>query len=181
VIPVTSRWANLGVTPAYERWTVQFQLRHGATTIWQTASSLNLETFLPTADQSVSDPWQIPASIPPGTYDLLVVVTDPSGYRRPLPLAIDGQLADGSYRVGSVQVADSPHPGTQSLTMRLQADTFVRDGAASINFGAQPWLQVKHGDPGWNRRTYLRVAVPPWMVELSRRGWSGCESGACAA
>jgi hypothetical protein len=162
LIPVTSRWANLGVTPAYERWTVQFALRQGATTIWQTLSSLNLESLLPTSDQAVSDQWQLPATLPPGRYDLVLAVTDPSGYRRPLPLAINGQQADGSYQLGSVQVAGPPQPGTTPITLPLQADTFVRDGAAAtITFGAQPWLQVKHGDPGWNRRTYLRVAVPP--------------------
>jgi hypothetical protein len=45
----------------------------------------------------MEDRFTLPASVPAGRYALSVVVKDPSGYRDPLPLAVPGRRANGTY------------------------------------------------------------------------------------
>jgi hypothetical protein len=52
----------------------------------------------------VRDRWRLPEDIPPGLYDLHLIIRDPSGYRDPLALAISGRMSDGSYRMDNLVV-----------------------------------------------------------------------------
>jgi hypothetical protein len=99
-------WRNIGVTPTYESWNVNFELRNSSgATVWTGTSSMNLRLYLPeTTDRSVSDTFVLPSGIAAGTYNLVLVVKDPTGVRKPLPLAIQGRAADGAYPLGSVTV-----------------------------------------------------------------------------
>lgn len=112
--PMILTWSNLGVTPAYTQWSVRLQLRTHQTNalVADQTSNLDLQTVLPTRDASsgTDTPLQnlealtVPADIASGTYDVVVVVTDPTGYYKPLALANAGRRADGSYLLGSVSV-----------------------------------------------------------------------------
>jgi hypothetical protein len=51
--------------------------------------------------QTISDALPL-SGVAPGTYDLRVQITHPSGYLAPMALAIGGRNADGSYSIGSV-------------------------------------------------------------------------------
>lgn len=74
-----------------------------------TRSSIELRTFLPTGDAPVTadDAITVPASVAPGSYDVHLRVVSLDGYLEPLNLAIAGRAADGSYKLGSVEVAAS--------------------------------------------------------------------------
>ncbi len=105
---VTTKWSNVGVTPAYDDWNVTVQLRNPSTgaVALRGTSSLNLRSLLPTGEtpKTVTDSFVLPSGVGAGTYDVVVQVVDPAGYARPLNLAIYGKAGDGSYRLGSVKV-----------------------------------------------------------------------------
>jgi hypothetical protein len=110
---VTSRWRNAGVAPIYEPFNVMLQLRTTQSTapVFQQQLSVPLRTLLPsTATTSYSDTITVPANLTPGTYTVAVAVLDPSGYRRPLKLAIQGRQSDGSYSLGTITVTASSGP-----------------------------------------------------------------------
>lgn len=119
---VASSWSNVGVAPIYERWDVMVQLRNRSTgaVVWQAKSAFDLRNLLPTKDRStgvdtpvdVGDTFQLPATVPVDTYDLVVVVVDPASYYKPLSLAISGRRADGSYALGQVSVANNAASAT---------------------------------------------------------------------
>jgi hypothetical protein len=110
---IRSAWSNLGVTPAYNAWDVTFDLRQLSTgeSVWEDTSQIDLQTLLPTSpersgqnSQVTSDTFTLPASVPPGEYELGLTVRDPGGYYAPLALAIEGRGTDGRYGLGSVAV-----------------------------------------------------------------------------
>lgn len=107
---INSNWTNVGVAPVYETWDVVYRLRNSSGQIsWQGKSALNLKTLLPASSPvSFPDSFTLPASLPYGTYQLNVLVTDPAASRTlPLALAIAGKTSDGSYLLGSVSVAST--------------------------------------------------------------------------
>ncbi|MGO9838265.1 MAG: DUF4832 domain-containing protein [Polyangiaceae bacterium] len=111
---VATNWSNVNVTPAYDPWNVTFQLRSTPTgaAAWQGVSSVNLETLMPTTNQSsgvdtpmtITDSFTIPSGLTRGTYDLVVEVNDPNSYYAPLGLAIEGRQSDGSYPLGTLEI-----------------------------------------------------------------------------
>jgi hypothetical protein len=103
---VSLTWQNLGVAPTYEHWRVTYELRSaGGTVAWSGASTFDPYLFHGDgAPRTVTDAFTLPTGVAPGTYDLVLIARDPNGYRRPLPLAIAGRLADGGYRLGAVAV-----------------------------------------------------------------------------
>jgi len=55
-----------------------------------------------------NDRFILPATLARGIYNLDLIIKDPSGYREPLKLAINGRNADGSYSLKDITVdADS--------------------------------------------------------------------------
>ena len=99
-------WRNVGIAPVYETWNVVYQLKNfSGSVVWTGSSSMILKLFLPeTSDRIVNDAFVIPSTLASGYYSLSVVIKDPTNYRKPLPLAILGRAADGSYLLGDVVV-----------------------------------------------------------------------------
>lgn len=89
---LTLNWGNVGIAPIYENWQVWFEIRQGATVVWSGQSSFVPKYFLP-GTKTVVD------TIGNFTGDLYLIIKDPTGYRKPLPLANTGRAADGSYKL----------------------------------------------------------------------------------
>lgn len=108
-LAVTTRWSNVGVGPAYLPWQTIVELRDPRTGAVAVAwpSRVDLGRLLPTGSKParVQDAFALPPTLAPGPYDVHVRVVSPGGYLQPLNLAIDGRGPDGSYRLGTVQVA----------------------------------------------------------------------------
>jgi hypothetical protein len=100
---ITMGWQNLGAAPLYERWKVVYDLRNAAgVVIWSGNSTFDPASSLPyNKVNSATDQFLLPSSVPKGNYSLYLIVRDPQGYRQPLPLAIAGRNADGSYLIRS--------------------------------------------------------------------------------
>jgi len=79
---ITLNWANVGIAPVYEKWDVYIN---------GIKSSIDLTKLLP-GNLSVKD--TVPAA---DSYS--VVIKDPTGVRKPLPLANAGRQSDGSYKI----------------------------------------------------------------------------------
>ncbi|MGZ8540095.1 MAG: DUF4832 domain-containing protein [Chitinophagaceae bacterium] len=96
-------WQNVGLAPTYENWNVVFELQNaGNTAVWSGISSKKLKLFLPaTSGTPTTDNFTLPATVPAGTYKLVVRIKDPSGYRQNISLAVNGRNADGSYTIFS--------------------------------------------------------------------------------
>lgn len=86
---ISLSWQNVNTAPAYRTWNVTYELRTGSTVQWTSKSSFN--PYLFTGSKTTVD------SLPNGTGDLYLVIRDPLKFRKPMPLAITGQNADGSY------------------------------------------------------------------------------------
>lgn len=98
---ISASWVNVGVTPAYNGWTVQYELQDGSSNVvWTGTSSKVLKLFRPDEGTvQTTDVLTVPNSVTAGTYKLVVRVKDPLGYRPDMKLAIQGRNADGSYTI----------------------------------------------------------------------------------
>ena len=113
LLTISSQWSNVGITPAYERFAVAFELRPKGqnTVLWSGQSRLDLERFLPTTEPlSINDQLYLPDRLPPGQYVLSLVVPDMDWYYSPLSLAITGADANGRYALGEITITPGP-PG----------------------------------------------------------------------
>lgn len=103
---ITASWKNDNVAPTYDNWNVHFELRNPSTqaVVYTGTSKLDLRTLLPaTSSTSIADSFNL-GTTPVGTYDLVLKIVDPTGYLKPLNLAITNQLSDGGYKLGSVTI-----------------------------------------------------------------------------
>ncbi len=101
---LASTWNNAGVAPAYDQWSVHYQLRTGSgAVVWTGTSSLAMTSLLP-GQKSVTDSFTLPSSIAAGSYQLTVKVDDPSGSTVSMALAQGGAHDGGSYSLGGVAV-----------------------------------------------------------------------------
>lgn len=118
-LSVRASWSNVGVGPAYLPWNATVELRDSRTdaVVFAGRTSVDLATMLPTGDRPVEvrDAFALPATIPPGGYDVHLRVTSPRNYPGPMRLAIEGREQDGSYRLGGVTVTG---PGTPVSAVR---------------------------------------------------------------
>jgi hypothetical protein len=109
-VAITLSWRNLGLAPTYEHWDVVYELRASDGSVaWSGTSTFSPRLFLPqdTATE-IRDDLALPDSIAAGSYDLVVVVRDPTGFRAPLPLANAARGTDGSYFLRTVEVVPCP-------------------------------------------------------------------------
>jgi hypothetical protein len=114
-LAITLNWKNIGIAPTYENWDVVFELKDNEnTTIWSATSSYtpgkNNEngSLIPSPDATqATDNFTLPTNIIAGDYRLNLIIKDPSGYRAPLPLAIQGRNDDGSYTLKNIFVAEA--------------------------------------------------------------------------
>lgn len=132
-ITVLTKWSNLNVTPAYNPWNIMLQLRNAAgSVIWQGKSRLDLQTLLPTTNQStgvdtpitVPDSFTLPNNIPDGIYSVSLQIVDPSNYYLPLKLAIQGRAQDGSYPLGTIGMGVKVS-STSSINSALTPSAFI--------------------------------------------------------
>jgi hypothetical protein len=97
------RWNNIGITPTYENWSVQFELRNSLTVLQTWRSSFSPTLFLP-GTRIVTDTLALDAGIKTGSYSLYLIIRDPNGYRKPLPLANPNMQEDGSFLLSNISV-----------------------------------------------------------------------------
>ncbi len=96
-------WQNIGAAPDYKNWNVTYELRSSTNAVvWTGTSSFNPRLFLPSgAPSAISDNFTLPSTVPQGTYSMYLIIRDPVGFRKPLPLGITGVNSDGSYLLRS--------------------------------------------------------------------------------
>src|SRR5579863_4582412 len=96
-------WQNIGAAPDYKNWNVTFELRNSSNAVvWTGTSSFNPKLFLPSGSPTaISDNFTLPSTVPQGTYGMYLIIRDPLGFRKPLPLGITGVNSDGSYLLRS--------------------------------------------------------------------------------
>ncbi len=119
---ISLQWKNIGISPTYEKWDVVFELKNSdGNVVWSGASRFSPGAvgsslaLLPSSEATVSnDHFTLPGSIADGNYTLDLIIKDPSGYRAPLPLAINGRNADGSYTLKNITVDGNGAPQVPS-------------------------------------------------------------------
>jgi len=123
---ITLNWQNIGVAPNYEKWNVVYELRKtDGTVVWTGNSSFNPKLFLPLGSSTaVSDNLTL-GSVAAGTYSMYLIIRDPSNYKAPLPLAITGRNADGSYLLRS-NVTVGPGNGNQPPVVNAGANQVIQ-------------------------------------------------------
>lgn len=96
-ITIKNNWQNIGIAPNYDNWNIVYEMVSSSGAVTAIGNStFKLRLFLP-GSTSHSDTF--PLNLPSGTYTLRMVVKDPTGYRPPLQLAIQGRNSDGSYNL----------------------------------------------------------------------------------
>lgn len=105
-LTVALNWRNVGISPTYEDWNVMLRLKNSSgAVVWSGRSSHVMRLFLPAStDTVVTDTFVLPTSVPTGQYSLSLSIDDPKNYRSPMPIAIQGRQANGSYDLGNVSV-----------------------------------------------------------------------------
>ncbi len=153
---ITLNWKNIGIAPTYENWDVIFELKNDSNiTVWTGVSKFKPKRFVPSDTASaITDTYVLPANTVIGKYKLNLVIKDPSGYRAPLPLAITGRNADGSYTIRDLNASPvSCIPPiakfSNSSVCNQQAFTLVLDSAT----GKAPYELVING------KTYTKIAI----------------------
>jgi len=141
-------WKNSGVAPIYGRYYINFQLRTGGgTVVWQDSSYFNLKGFLNGGVDSTVTDTKLLTGVSAGIYGLYMVVTDSLGYESPVPLAISGRNADGSYLLASsVVVAPNSGPvanagSNQTITLPTNSVTLNGSGSSGT-ITSYLWTQV---------------------------------------
>ena len=99
---IVANWQNTGIAPAYNSWTVQYELQNTVTSavVWTGTSSKVLKKFR--NDQGIvltTDLLTVPVDVIAGTYKLVVRVKDPLGYRPDMRLMVTGRNADGTFTI----------------------------------------------------------------------------------
>ena len=102
---ITLFWQNTGITPTYEHWQIVFELVDQGRVRWTGTSSFDPFLFLPGSEKKVTDRFKLNRIRTGGDFTLRMRVSDPKGYRFPMPLFITTpQDADGNYTLGTVHV-----------------------------------------------------------------------------
>src|SRR5205085_12681821 len=97
---VTLNWSNAGIAPVYENWNVYVEVRSGSSVVWSGVTAFKPKLFQPGTTTITTTLGAMPS----GSYSLYVIVKDPVGYRKPLPLANKNRLTDGSYKVADIKI-----------------------------------------------------------------------------
>jgi ribosomal protein L14 len=95
---ISLNWQNIGIAPVYENWNTTYELRKSdGTVVWTGTSLFKPKFFLPQpASNQTSDNLTL-STVAAGTYSMYLIIRDPLGFKKPLPLGITGVNADGSY------------------------------------------------------------------------------------
>lgn len=157
---VRASWKNTGVAPVYEPFEARYRLRRAETTAaWESPpSSFAPAGFPPTGAlaREFADTWTLPAGLAPGLYEAALLLSDASGAREPLRLAIEGTPdKTGAYALGTVRVEAGEEPQIDpnarltnlSVRTRLSAGQTVVAGITVSGAGAKRLL-VRVVGPG---------------------------------
>ena len=134
-ISINLKVKNIGLCPVYEKWKWIYELRNGSTVVARDTSTFSPRYYLPsTSDSSITDVMAL-TNVAAGTYTLYLIIKDSLGYKAPLPLAISGMNADGSYTLKSgIVISSSGAPianaGTNQ-TITLPTSSVTLDGTGS--------------------------------------------------
>jgi hypothetical protein len=104
LIHVETKWANVGTVKVYHRYALRHSLvdSAGRTGLFADAKA-DVPQWLP-GDHAVTESIEIPTTLSPGDYDLVLTLVDPDGARRPFLLAVDVPEKDGRYVVSQVRI-----------------------------------------------------------------------------
>jgi ribosomal protein L14 len=127
-------WQNIGVAPVYENWNVVFELRKSdGTVVWTGNSSFIPKLFLPQALPTIASDNFTLSAVAAGTYSMYLIVRDPANYKAPLPLAVTGRNADGSYLLRS-NITIGTGPANIAPTANAGADLNVQLPVSNVSF-----------------------------------------------
>jgi hypothetical protein len=96
---------------------------------------------MPESPTIVNDLFNLPTTLPVGNYQLLLVITDSNGSRKPLPISIEGRNIDGAYPLTLITIpqnAPTPnqHPKANAgidQVISLPQQTALLDGTKSTD------------------------------------------------
>lgn len=139
---VIANWKNVGIAPNYEHWNVTYQIRTGKTVLWSGVSSFSPWLFQPSgSDLVVTDNFTL-SGVAAGVDSLYLIILDPNKYRFPLPLAITGVNADGSYLLGKVTVTASGAVANAGPNQTISTSSVTLTGAASVGATSYLWTNI---------------------------------------
>jgi len=153
---VTLNWKNGGVCPVYMNWDVELRLYYESGQVeYAKKSSHEVKFFLPTTTPvAVTD--SLAFSLPQGAYKLAVVITDPTGYRQPMPLYNEDRQSDGSYIIGTINITDTvpnqPPTANAGPNQDTEEDTVTLTGAGTDGDGTITSYQ-------WTKITTLAATI----------------------
>lgn len=98
-IGITLTWQNSGITPIYENWDVVFEAVSSAGIVTNLKSKFSLKLFQP-GTATIQDAFALPS----GNYKVNLKIIDPTGYRLPMPLFIQGANPAGSYFLKDITI-----------------------------------------------------------------------------
>lgn len=130
-------WENINVAPEYNPWNTTIELRNGTTVTQSWISGFQPQFFAPTTTAvTTTDNFLLNSTVPAGTYNVYLILRDPVGYRKPMPLGQTLQLADGAYLLRSITVSSSaPLPPIANAgpdqTIQLPVNNVTLDGSLS--------------------------------------------------
>lgn len=101
-------WNNKGVAPFYFDWPLELRLvdNSGQIVAKATAENTDIRQWLPGRTEAAAS-LKLPGGLAAGSYTLTVAILDPETGEPGIRLANEGREADGSYRIGQVQVVSS--------------------------------------------------------------------------
>jgi len=154
---VNLKWKNIGIAPTYENWDVVFELKNESNvTVWTGMSKFKPKRFLPSnTATSIADTFLLPVNIVVGRFKLNMIIKDPTGYRAPLPLAITGRNADGSYTIRDVTASPvscipptakfSNDPACVQKAYKLTLDSATGKGPFDLVINGKVYSDIKVG------------------------------------
>jgi ribosomal protein L14 len=129
---ITLNWQNIGIAPVYENWNVVYELRDASGKVaWTGNSAFVPRLFEPGAATPASDNFTL-GTVTAGTYNMYLIVRDPVGYKKPLPLAVSGRNADGSYLLKS-NITVGTGSGNQAPTANAGSNQTIQMPAATAS------------------------------------------------
>ncbi|GLX68620.1 S-layer homology domain-containing protein [Paenibacillus glycanilyticus] len=106
---------NKGVAPFYQDWKLEYSLADAnGTIVYKQQQDTDLRTILP-GRHVLSNHLDVPGTLAPGSYKLLIAVIDPATNAPGMKLAIEGERSDGRYEVGHLTVSGSSSSGNSGM------------------------------------------------------------------